>query len=119
MPWAAKMLKRTIEISQTAAYVCLRNRQLQFELEDGSQSQVACEDTGFLIVDHPRVKYSHSALVAIAEHGGVTVLCGAGHLPDAVILPVSGAQSDCRKTTPAMANVTASAKANLAKNRSR
>lgn len=86
------MIKRTIEISQRAAYLAVRNGQLLIHPRDGDRDallgQTPCEDVGVLLVDHPAVTYSHAALAALLEHDAAVVLCGRDHLPAGLLLPI-------------------------------
>jgi CRISPR-associated protein Cas1 len=43
-----------------------------------------------LLVEHPAVTYTHGVFTALLEQGAAVVLCGAGHLPAGLLLPVSG-----------------------------
>ena len=82
------MIKRVIEISSQAASLHIVHRQLSLVFSDGSKESIPCEDIGMLIVDHPRVAYSHSALSALAEEGAVVVICGRNHMVTGMLLPV-------------------------------
>jgi CRISPR-associated protein Cas1 len=81
------MSGRTIEISASPAYLSLRQRQLVLRREDGAERTTPIEDLGLLIVDQPQVTYSHALLAALAEAKVATVICGADHMPAAVLLP--------------------------------
>ncbi len=83
------MIKRTIEISQNPAHISVRNKQLKLQREGKNIGSIPCEDIGTLLVDNPQTTYTHSALVQLAESGATVVLCGANHLPTAIILPLS------------------------------
>jgi CRISPR-associated protein Cas1 len=82
-------MKQVVEISSQGARLSLRNQQLMLDFEDGSQASFPCEDVGMLVIDHPRVSYSHSALTELAVAGAVTVLCGSQHIVDAFVVPVA------------------------------
>lgn len=86
------MIKRTIEISQQAAYLAVRSGQLLIHARngdgDGLLGQTPCEDVGVLLVDHPAVTYSHAALTSLLEHDAAVVLCGRDHLPAGLLLPI-------------------------------
>ena len=83
------MIKRTVEISENPAHLSVRRGQLLVQREGKIVGQVPCEDLGLLLVDHPGTTYSHAALVATAQNGAAVVLCGADHLPQAMMLPLS------------------------------
>ncbi len=83
------MIKRTIEISREPAHLSLRLGQLVLEREHQPVSTIPCEDLGMVVVDHPQVSYTHSALAALVEHDAVVVICGKNHLPAGLLLPMS------------------------------
>ncbi len=83
------MIKRTIEISREPAHLSLRLGQLVLERENQPVSTIPCEDLGMVVVDHPQVSYTHSALAALVEHDAVVVVCGKNHLPAGLLLPMS------------------------------
>ncbi len=80
------MSTRTVEISSPAR-LALRHRQLLVNRDDGSCPSVPLEDLALLIIDHPQVTYTHTLLAALAEAKVATVICGADHMPAAVLLP--------------------------------
>lgn len=87
------MIKRTIEISRRAAYVSARLGQLivqPFGEGKDAASSIPAEDIGIVVVDHPRVTYSHGALQALVEAGACVVFCGRNHQPTGLLLPISG-----------------------------
>ena len=83
------MIKRTIEISREPAHLSLRLGQLVLEREHQPVSTIPCEDLGMVVVDHPQVSYTHSALAALVEHDAVVVVCGKNHLPAGLLLPMT------------------------------
>ena len=83
------MIKRTIEISREPAHLSLRLGQLVLEREHQPVSTIPCEDLGMVVVDHPQVSYTHSALAALVEHDAVVVICGKNHLPAGLLLPMT------------------------------
>ncbi len=83
------MIKQTIEISQGPAHLCVRLGQLIIERDGETLGRVPIEDIGVLVVDHPAVSYTHAALAKLAESGAVVVVCGADHLPTALLQPMA------------------------------
>lgn len=83
------MIKRTLEISREPAHLCVRLDQLTLKRDDAVVGSIPCEDLGVVVVDHARTTYSHSALVTLARHQAVVVLCGPDHLPSALVLPLA------------------------------
>lgn len=83
------MIKHTLEISTEAAHLAVKNRQLLIKRNGHVAGTIACEDIGVALVDHPQTTYTHAALVALAESDAAVVVCGANHLPVAVLLPIA------------------------------
>jgi len=82
------MIKKVIEISQKAMHLSVRRKQLA--LDDGNTiSYIPLEDIGMVVVDHPRVTYSHAALTSLGSVGAVLVVCGKNHHPQSMTLPFS------------------------------
>lgn len=82
------MIKHTIEISREAAHLSVQLGQLLLKSRDRLLASIPCEDIGVVVVDNPGTTYSHAALVALAEHGAVVVVCGQNHLPNAMVVPL-------------------------------
>jgi len=61
--------------------------QLVIAREDGTAPSVPIEDLALLIIDHPQTIYTHALLAALAEGKVATIVCGADHMPAAVLLP--------------------------------
>ena len=75
------MIKSIVEISETAAHLRVRRKQLEI-LEAGElRGSIPCEDLGVLIVDQQSVTYSHQALATLAASGAIVLLCDGSHLP--------------------------------------
>ncbi len=83
------MIKRTIEISNGGSFLHVRQRQLKIRRVSEEIGSIPCEDIGVIVVDHAQTTYSHSALVALAQADATLIVCGADHLPTAMLLPVS------------------------------
>lgn len=83
------MIKRTLEISAEPAHLAVRNEQLLIQRHGETIGQAPCEDIGMLVVDQPQTTYTHHALSKLAECGAAVVICGADHLPAAMLLPLS------------------------------
>lgn len=81
------MVKHTIELSGNARYVSALNRQLVFSSADEKLGQVPSEDIGILVVDNPKVTFTHAALLQVVENGGCVVICDDRHMPAAMMLP--------------------------------
>lgn len=83
------VIKRTIEISEQAAHLAVRQRQLLLKRDGKIVASFPCEDVGMLLVDHPAVTYSHRALTELVENGAAVLFCGADHLPAGILLPLA------------------------------
>lgn len=83
------MIKRTLEISQEAAHLAVRDEQLLIQRNGETIGRAPCEDLGMVVVDHPQTTYTHAALAKLASNGAVLVVCGQNHLPAAMLLPLS------------------------------
>lgn len=84
------MTDRVIDISEAAARLSVRYKQLVIEPEEGSATLVPLADLAVLIASHPRIRYTQAVLAGIAEHKGVFIACGRDHMPKAMLLPVEG-----------------------------
>lgn len=89
VPRPVGVIKRTIEISREPTHLALSNEQLLLKRDGVIVGQAPCEDLGVVVVDHPQTTYTHAALAKLAECGAAVVLCGANHLPTAMILPLA------------------------------
>jgi CRISPR-associated protein Cas1 len=95
------MIKRTLEISQRAVHVTVRDEQLLVLAREDSApkrlpadppgllARVPCEDIGLLLVEHPGTTYSHAALATLLRYDGAVVICGRNHMPAGLLLPFS------------------------------
>ncbi|MGO8750161.1 MAG: type II CRISPR-associated endonuclease Cas1 [Thermoguttaceae bacterium] len=83
------MIKRTIEVSREPAHLSVRQEQLLLQRDGEIVASIPCEDIGVVVVDQPRTTYSHAALAALARSDAVLVVCGANHLPTAILLPLA------------------------------
>ncbi len=93
------MIRRTIEISQQAVHLTVRDGQLLLlaRADDGRRlpaqppgllTAVPCEDIGLLLVDQPSTTYTHAALATLLAHDAAVVICGRDHLPAGLLLPL-------------------------------
>jgi CRISP-associated protein Cas1 len=83
------VIKRTIEVSSKPAYLSTKLDQLLIRRDGEVVSSIPCEDIGVLVVDQPQTTYSHGALAALARSQAILVVCGANHLPAAILLPMA------------------------------
>ncbi|EAQ81638.1 hypothetical protein DSM3645_28692 [Blastopirellula marina DSM 3645] len=83
------MIKRTVEISQEPFHLGLRHKQLTFKREGAVVHTIPCEEIGVVVIDHPGTTYTHAALRQLAASDAAVVICGANHLPAAILLPLA------------------------------
>lgn len=82
------MIKRTVDISE-AAYLHLRHQQLLIDKQGETVGQVAIEDLGVLILQHPAIVLTQQLIIACQKARVVIVFCDDKHLPYSVILPIA------------------------------
>ena len=82
------MIKRIIEISQAKTYLSVKYGQLLIKQKGEQVSSIPCEDIGVLLVDHQGVTYTHSVFTELLQCGAAVVLCGGGHHPTGMLLPI-------------------------------
>ncbi len=83
------MIKRTVEVSSEPAHLTARLEQLLVQRHGQTAASIPCEDIGILVVDQPQTTYSHAALMGLARSDAILVVCGADHLPAALLLPLA------------------------------
>ena len=84
------MIKRTLYFSQ-AAYLRLQNQQLKVQIKaDESTHSIPTEDVGLVVLDHPQITFTHGLMNKLAEQNVALLWCGQNHLPNALLLPLSG-----------------------------
>jgi len=82
------VIKRIIDISEQA-YLHIRNKQLLIERGGETVGQVPVKDLGVVILQHPAIVISQSAIITCQQKGVVIVFCDLCHLPYSVLLPLS------------------------------
>ena len=81
------MIKRVIDISDVA-YIHLKYQQLLIDKKSKTIGQVAIEDLGVLILQHPAIVLTQQVIIACQKNKVVIVFCDDKHLPYSVILPI-------------------------------
>lgn len=81
------MIKRIIDISEQA-YVRIKNAQLLIERGKEIIGTAPVEDLGVVILQHPAIVISQSAVIACQRNNVAIVFCDERHLPYSVILPL-------------------------------
>lgn len=91
------MIKRTIEISQQAVHLTVRNEQLLLLRKTGAVhgatdaqllASIPCEDIGVVLVEEQGTTYTHAALTTLLKYDAAVVICGRNHLPAGLLLPL-------------------------------
>lgn len=81
------MIKHTLEISDRAAHISLKNRQLIIKFND-SERCFPCEDIAVLILQNPAITITAATLNSLCEFGAAIVICGSNRLPSGLLLPL-------------------------------
>jgi CRISPR-associated protein Cas1 len=92
------LIKRTIDISEGPTRLSVEHDQLVLSRDRQEVGRVPCEDVGVLLVDHHSTSYTHAVFTRLAECGACVVLCGANHLPTALVLPMQNNELTARRT---------------------
>lgn len=84
------MIKKTLYFGN-ACRLRLKNRQLtvDFPTDDNKESaQIAVEDIGLILLDHPRITLSQQLITALMGNNACVIGCDAQHLPFAIMTPL-------------------------------
>lgn len=92
------MIKRTIDISEGPTRLSIELEQLVLTRDRQEIARIPCEDIGVLLVDHHSTTYTHAVFTRLADAGACVVLCGANHLPAALVLPMQNNELTARRT---------------------
>lgn len=69
------------------AWIHIRNRQMELEIEDQEPVSIPLEDIGALVLDNPRISLSMPLLCQLAEEGIALLTVDEQHLPNGILLP--------------------------------
>jgi CRISPR-associated protein Cas1 len=84
------MIKRTLFFGNPA-YLSTQNEQLVVKFPDDSPlRQVPIEDIGMLILENQQITITNGLLAKLTERKVAVVSCNAQHLPDGLLLPMTG-----------------------------
>lgn len=81
-------MERIIDIAESAVRLHVRNAQLVVSLEDGGETTAPLSEIAALVISNPRVLMTQAVIAGLAENKGAIVICGANHLPAAMMLPL-------------------------------
>lgn len=80
------MIKRTLLFSNPY-YLSTRNEQLVISNKEKEQETTqAIEDIGYLVLDHPQITVSYSAMQKLAANNVAVIYCDEKHLPASMLL---------------------------------
>ena len=84
------MIKRTLYFGNPLR-LRMQQTQLIVEYFDSSESKsVAIEDIGIVVIDHPQVSVTHGLINALIGNNAAILWCDDHHLPNGLVLPMSG-----------------------------
>lgn len=86
------MIKRIIDISEPA-YLHLKDRQLLLDKNKETISSIPVEDLGVVMLEHPQITITQSAVIACQKNNVALVFCDEKHLPYSLLLPISDAHT--------------------------
>jgi CRISPR-associated protein Cas1 len=78
------MLKRTLLLENKAS-VATKNQQLVIKTES-KESTIPIEDIGYIVIDHPEIYLSITAMNALVENNTAVIICNTNHLPNGLFL---------------------------------
>jgi CRISPR-associated protein Cas1 len=84
------MTDRVLDISETPVQFHARGELLVLRPEGGEESTIPFEEIAAIVVGHPRVMFSQSALAGLAAGGAVVVVCDDKRMPAGMMLPTQG-----------------------------
>ncbi len=86
------MIKRILSFSNPA-YLSAKNEQLVISFRgeiDERIEQAPIEDIGVILLDHPQITISQSAIAKLLENNVALITCNATHHPTGLLLPLDG-----------------------------
>lgn len=84
------MLHQIVEIQQENRYLCLERGFLKIRENETDVAKVPLDDIAVLLLSAQGCSLSKNILVALAERGAVTIICGKNYTPIAVVAPTTG-----------------------------
>lgn len=81
------MIKLVVDVSNQS-YLHVKNRQLVIEREGKTLDSIPIEDLGLLLLHHPAITISQSALIACQKNNAVVLFCDERHCPYSLLLPL-------------------------------
>lgn len=81
------MIKRGIDISEQA-YLHISHQQLCVDKQGKTVAQMAVEDLGILILQHPAITITQAVVSQCQQHNVAILFCDERHLPVSITLPL-------------------------------
>ena len=81
------MIKRVVDVSERA-YLHVQNRQLCVDKDGITVSKIATDDLGILILQHPAITITQSAITLCQKSNVAILFCDERHLPISITLPL-------------------------------
>ena len=81
------MIKRVVDISEQA-YLHVKNKQLCVDKNGHTVANIAIEDLGILILQHPAIVITQSVITLCQQNNVAILFCDERHLPISVTLPL-------------------------------
>lgn len=106
------MIKRIIDISEPT-YLHLKNKQLLIDKKGETVGSIPIEDLGIVILEHPQIVITQSAVIACQKNNVAIVFCDEKHLPYSLLLPLSDANTLHNKVLRQQIELTKPAKKRL------
>jgi CRISPR-associated protein Cas1 len=85
------MIKRTLYFGNPV-YLCLKQEQMliDFKSSDKENKTIPIEDIGLIVIDNQQVTITHGLTNALLEKNSALLWCDSRHMPNGLILPLSG-----------------------------
>ena len=83
------MIPRIVDVSENGRFIAKNRGFITIKQGNESLGEVPLDDIGILMISAFGATCTKDALVSLAEHGAVTILCGSKGLPSALVLPVN------------------------------
>ncbi|WP_147613293.1 type II CRISPR-associated endonuclease Cas1 [Treponema pectinovorum] len=81
------MLNRVLEINDENRYLSLNRGFIVVKEKDKELGSVPLDDIAVMIISAQSAIFTKNVINALAEHGGITILCGKNYIPESYILP--------------------------------
>lgn len=82
------MTDRILDLSESPAYLRIRNRQLVIERKDADDVSVPISEVAAVIAAHPQASCSQPVLAELMAAGGAFIVCDDALLPIGLMLPI-------------------------------